>query len=226
MSYIAYGDSRLNIGEDFSHIYVEEELNIVNLEKYLFTYFPKHLPEYETKDVATVVHHGTHWAFLLIDRGKREIAYFDSKRNWNKVQTRYALERITSRLSAQTPEKLPFTLVYKINKVIQQDSYECGVWCLFFFAKFLEDPTFDFNTLNNRAGQRLIQQYRAHVSYILHYLHCANTLVDREQKRLYKEAYQDEEDALAKFEAKRPLLLREEWNRVLANCPIRPDTIQ
>lgn len=104
---------------------------------------------------------GNHWTLVVIDRKKRTLEYYDSKKNYgNYSEIVNRLEHFAQFLSAKDPEKSPYTFISKINKTLQLDSYQCGIWVAYFLEARCKNPEVDFNLLDVAEAQEMIAAYR------------------------------------------------------------------
>jgi hypothetical protein len=107
-----------------------------------------------------------HWTMLIIDRAKKTVEYYDSKQNYgeSKKIDDY-LTNITALLNQYDRKKgeKQYTYHRQIDKVLQSDGYQCGPWVLYFLEKRLENPNFDFNTLDPDKCQDMIAAFRQKV---------------------------------------------------------------
>ena len=105
---------------------------------------------------------GNHWTLIYINFDKRVVEYYDSKKRYGTYDAIVEkLEALTATLNEQYPDiDRPFQFESKITKTLQPDSYQCGVWVLYFIEKLLANPDEDFNTLDINAAQIIIATYR------------------------------------------------------------------
>ena len=107
---------------------------------------------------------GNHWTLVYINRSKRTIEYYDSKINYGgseypKIVNE--LTRIAAVLTEEEPGVKPFKLELKITTVLQPDSFQCGIWVLYFLDKIFNNPNLDFNNLIE--PEKIIAKYRIEV---------------------------------------------------------------
>ena len=102
-----------------------------------------------------------HWTLLYINTDLRVVEYYDSKINYgNYEEVVQALKALTQTLNEQFPSEKPYTFQPKIQKYLQPDINQCGVWTLYFLEKLLEDPQTDFNALDIQEAQKMIAEHR------------------------------------------------------------------
>lgn len=102
-----------------------------------------------------------HWTLLYINTDLRVVEYYDSKTNYgNYEEVVRTLEALTQTLNKQFPSEKPYTFQCKIQKYLQPDIYQCGVWTLYFLEKLIEDPQTDFNALDIAEAQKMIAKHR------------------------------------------------------------------
>lgn len=100
---------------------------------------------------------GCHWALLIIDREIKKVEYYDSKPNPGEED----YER-TIKDAKKIAKNLVYEFEEKITKSIQLDTYQCGIWVLYFLEERIKNPNISFNTLSNPS--KLIANFREHVS--------------------------------------------------------------
>lgn len=105
-----------------------------------------------------------HWTLIFIDRIKRTIEFYDSKKNYgNHEEVIKYLEKFTNDFSIKDPGEKSYTFIRKINTKLQPDSYQCGIWTLYFLENRLKNPDIDFNKMDIKAAQKIIANYRKKV---------------------------------------------------------------
>ncbi len=105
-----------------------------------------------------------HWALVLLDKQKRTLEYYDSMKNYgNYDQIIECLKNLTKVLTEKDPSGTPYQFDCKIKKKLQQDTYQCGVWLLYFLENRLKNPNVDFNDLDIEKAQEMIANYRLRV---------------------------------------------------------------
>lgn len=98
---------------------------------------------------------------MYIDRKKRTVEYFDS---FGKPPENGVVEQKLSDIA----KKLSYQYVCKVAKKLQKDTYQCGVWALYFLESRLMDPEFDFDSkIEISEASALIERYRKKVQEIL-----------------------------------------------------------
>lgn len=131
-----------------------------NLRDHLFYL----MNQYE-KNVIFIPLHVTknHWTLIYVNRTKRSVEYYDSKDCYgNYVEITRELQEFANGYG-DDPDHPPYTFESKIKKKLQPDSYQCGVWVLYFIEKLAEDPDVDFNELDIDRAQKMIANFRKHV---------------------------------------------------------------
>jgi hypothetical protein len=123
---------------------------------------PKEIPDFNDLNIPIWLRiSGNHFTLVFIDRKKRTVEYFDSKKNYgNQSEIDQKLSMMANALSKQEPNKPPYKFVRKIEKVLQPDSFQCGAWVMYFLESRLIDPEFDFNKLDINEARDLIKKYR------------------------------------------------------------------
>ncbi len=99
---------------------------------------------------------GGHWVAIIIDCDRKQVEYYDSTSAGMRRDMKKLLNTLVNRVSENTKEN--FTLAAPQKKKMQQDSYQCGVWTLYFLKHRLENPEVDFNSLAN--PKKVIAKYR------------------------------------------------------------------
>lgn len=112
---------------------------------------------------------GNHSTLLIIDKQRRTVEYYDSKVNYgNYDEIECELKEIALKLSSEEPNQKPYQYQQKTTKCLQPyDGYQCGIWILYFLKRRLEEPDFDFNTLDVDDSQSMIQNFRIQVNETL-----------------------------------------------------------
>lgn len=150
---------------ELSHIendVIKNAIDIENSEKHFFAY---HL------NVS-----GNHWALVFVDRQKRTIEYYDSKKNCgNHDEIINRLTRLSRDLTEKNPGGRPYELIAKIENSIQPDGHQCGPWTLYFLEERLNNPHVDFNQLDFKKAQEMIKNYRLHVMV---------SIIEEEEKKI------------------------------------------
>ena len=102
-----------------------------------------------------------HWTLIYINRDQRTVEYYDSKQTYGNYQEIITtLKALTETLNTQFPGDTPYQFTSKIQKCLQPDIYQCGVWLLYFLEELLKDPTRDFNALDMASAQKMIAKHR------------------------------------------------------------------
>ncbi|MGE0198485.1 MAG: Ulp1 family isopeptidase [Simkaniaceae bacterium] len=102
-----------------------------------------------------------HWTLIYVNLDTRVVEYYDSKQNYGNFEEITAtLKTCAADLSEKFPGDAPFTFESKIQKKLQPDPYQCGVWVLYFIQKLCENPRVDFNALEIGPAQRMIADFR------------------------------------------------------------------
>jgi hypothetical protein len=163
------------------------------LPQYIFEYLPKQINNFNHLNIPFYLDvSNLHWTLVYIDRGKRMVEYYDSKKHFgNHREIVKKLTTIAATLSKQEPNKPPYTFVLKINKVLQLDGYQCGVWTLFFLENRLINPEFDFNQLNVNEAQDLIKKYRIKVMLKLIEMDKVSEEIAQQEQESYNQFYKD-----------------------------------
>ena len=133
-----------------------------------------------------------HWMFVYINRTKRTVEYYDSKRayggfEYSKIVNE--LTRIAALLTEEEPGDKPFKLELKITKLLQPDSYQCGIWVMYFFDNILKDQNVDFNKLAN--PQKTIEAFRIETMHRMIQVDGIIKKAQDEHLNAYKEFYHD-----------------------------------
>lgn len=123
------------------------------LEKKIFAY-----PIHVTKN---------HWTLAIVDREKRTVEYYDSKKNYGNhgtiIKGLKELAEVLSKTDNANPEKEDYTFIEKVVKNIQPDVYQCGIWSCYFLEQRLKDPDFKFELLEVSDSQPKIANFRLYV---------------------------------------------------------------
>lgn len=105
-----------------------------------------------------------HWTLVFVDRQKRTIEFYDSKKDYgNHHEIKKRLKKLAHDLSLKDPGAQPYKFSAKIKKSLQPDSYQCGIWILYFLTERLKNPDVDFNQLDFENAQTMIKNFRIHV---------------------------------------------------------------
>jgi len=111
---------------------------------------------------------GNHWTLVYIDRERRAVEYYDSKKNYgNHKEIVSYLQNLANTLTQEDPGKIPYQFQCKITQKLQPDTYQCGPWTLYFLEERLKNPDVDFNQLDVSAAQQIIADYRARIRQVL-----------------------------------------------------------
>lgn len=106
----------------------------------------------------------SHSVLVHINLTKRTVEYFDSLQDHGRPPIENDLQDCADWFSKQLPSNHPFTCERKIKKKLQDDSYQCAVWLLYFTEKLLENPDVDFNALEIQPAQKMIAEFRKEVA--------------------------------------------------------------
>lgn len=140
-----------------------------------------------------------HWTLVYINRTMRTIEYYDSKVKYGgneHQQIIKELKRIGNVLSQETPGE-PFTLQLKITKCLQPDSYQCGIWVLYFLENILKNPGVDFNHLVNPS--QVIAEFRIEVMHRLIQLDELEKQAETKELSVYTAFYKDADIGRKKY---------------------------
>jgi len=106
-----------------------------------------------------------HWTLVLVDREKRTLEYYDSLNSYgnynNNIQDHF--KKLAEVLTEKDPGKTPYKFVCKLEKSLQQDGSQCGLWLLYFLEERLKNPDVNFNELDVNQSQGMIAEYRLKV---------------------------------------------------------------
>ncbi|KAF3362274.1 hypothetical protein PHSC3_001100 [Chlamydiales bacterium STE3] len=122
-----------------------EDLMIKDFSDPTFTLYP------------IAINTGNHWVLLIVNTENRTIEYYDSRYAGITPKLKENLAAFASHLNKST-EGRPFSLVAKLNKKLQSDCYQCGVWILYFLEMRIKNPEFDFNIL--KSPSKIISTHR------------------------------------------------------------------
>lgn len=113
---------------------------------------------------------GNHYTLVYVDRQKRTIEFYDSKKDYGNREGNFyhdeivnELTKLGKMLTEKDPGKTPYTFSCKIQKEIQSDGFQCGPWTLFFLENRLKNPEIDFNQLGVAESKEMIAEYRLDV---------------------------------------------------------------
>ncbi len=98
----------------------------------------------------------SHWVLVFADFQKKTIEYYDSLLNYGPHK------KIASEFT-ELANQIGFDFICKMTTKIQQDSYQCGPWTLYFLEERLKNPQVDFNKLEIKEAQKMIANYRNHI---------------------------------------------------------------
>lgn len=165
---------------------------------------------------------GNHWTLVYIDREKRTVEYYDSKKDYgNHDEIKQKLIEFANKLSNEEPDERPYKFECKINKVLQPDGYQCGPLVLYFLEKRLKDPEFNFNQISD--AQNSIKEYRNKVRTKLIEMYHAVEVVAKKEKENYKNYYKDESEAIAMYHQDlNQLTYVERWRQTLSGRLLVP----
>jgi len=189
------------------------------LMKYIFNYLPSKTNHLNKFNLPIYLCIKNHWTLVYIDREKRTVEYYDSKMNYGDFgEIEKTLTIIANDLSKQEPNKPPYKFVRKINKVLQPDSYQCGIWTLYFLESRLINPDFDFNQLDVNESQKIIKKYRTKVMLKLIELEKVMEAALKKERENYRNYYKDE--TLARKMHRQDLQkmsYADRWSQILKN---------
>lgn len=165
---------------------------------------------------------GNHWTLVYIDKEKRTVEYFDSMRNYGDLTAiETELNSLAITLSEKEPDQEPYQFTNKTKTKVQGDTYQCGVWLLYFLNKRIQHSHFDVNQIDLSKTSKIITNFRKKVRLKLAQIDRAYTEVYQ-----YKEAHYTtkfgEEKGLKLFRAKvnkitqfsqKDSLIRKKWLR-------------
>lgn len=202
-------------------------MNIQRLNQETFDYKKKNYPF-----ILQVTNN--HWTLVYINRTKRIVDYYDSKINYGGAEhTRIVneLNRIAKILTQDEPAEPgsdPFKVQLKITTLLQPDSYQCGVWVLFFLDKILNDPHFNFNNLNEYVlpSEKIIANYRIEILHRLIQMEDIERQAEDQEKLEYKNYYAHENIGLAIYSKERQrlkCLLR--WKQLAQGALLKPPAV-
>lgn len=116
-----------------------------------------------------------HWTLILIDRERRTVEYYDSKKNYgNHAEIVAYFNQFVVRLTSWDPG-VPYQFIPKIKIKLQPDTFQCGPWTTYFLEERLKNPDFDFNSLDIAQSQKTIAEYRMKILSRLCRLACHST---------------------------------------------------
>jgi len=104
-----------------------------------------------------------HWTLVVVDREKRCIEYYNS---FGAVETdlqtvRY-IEQIKPLLNKYDAKGKNYTFSEPMKQKMQSNTSQCGPWTLFLLQLRLENPRFDFSTLQPSLGlENCLRTFRA-----------------------------------------------------------------
>lgn len=107
---------------------------------------------------------GNHWVMVYIDHQRKTVEYFDSKSTYGDqslVQT--GLQETANFLGVYLGGA--YQVIRKVNRSLQPDGYQCGVWAMYFLKQRVENPHLNFDTLDHTQMQSVIRKFREDVSY-------------------------------------------------------------
>ncbi len=107
-----------------------------------------------------------HWTLALVDRQKRTIEYYDSMSGPNTHKTDLFKE-LASKLSKFDLKNPPYKFVNKVEKTLQFDGYQCGIWILYFLENRLRNPDFNFNNIDTSICDETSANFRLKVQQII-----------------------------------------------------------
>lgn len=105
----------------------------------------------------------SHWCLVIVDRVKRTVEYYNSKIGYyyDPQPVKDCLTKLAATLSNKDPGNNPYQFQDKINVVLQEDSFQCAIWLLYFLENRLKKgDSFDFNKLDIQQAQQEIADFR------------------------------------------------------------------
>lgn len=107
-----------------------------------------------------------HWTLLYIDPIKHTIEYYDSKEDFeDPAVIKFYLDQLKEIFDSRV--NTPFQVELKIEESLQPDSYQCGVWLLYFLENRLKNSNINFNQLNRKKAQKMIAEFRKEVKKVI-----------------------------------------------------------
>lgn len=107
---------------------------------------------------------GNHWVMVYIDHQRKTVEYFDSKSTYgNQALIQTSLQETANYLNASMGGS--YQVVRKVNRSLQPDGYQCGVWAMYFLKQRVENPNLNFDTLDHTQMQSVIRKFREDVAY-------------------------------------------------------------
>ena len=148
---------------------------------------------YKNVNYPFVIHvTGNHWTLVYINRIARTIEYYDSKIHYGASeypQIVTELKRIAGILTQEEPGLKPFQLELKITTLLQPDSFQCGIWVLYFLDKILNEKNFEFNKIPDPKS--VIAHYRIQVFNRLSQMKSIETQAEKQELDAYIKYYKD-----------------------------------
>jgi len=106
-----------------------------------------------------------HFVLVYICTKTCNIEYYDSKVDYGDLEKITAdLEALAKKLYEKDLKKLHYNIVFKIKKMLQPDTYQCGPWALYFLEQRAKNPEVDFNELDFEAAQTMIAEFRLQIA--------------------------------------------------------------
>lgn len=215
----------LNFSQLADQSSLDKRFSIGTLTDYIFKYLPSQFNNFNNLNVPIYLHvSGNHWTLVYIDRERRTVEYYDSKKNYgNHREIVQKLTTIAEQLSKQEPDQRPYRFICKIHKVLQPDSHQCGPWTLYFLEYRLINPDFDFNQLDVKEAQDLIKKYRIKVMQKLIEMNKALPALYRLEREKYLQYYQDKDLAnkMHRQDLERTTHV-DRWKQILNGQPLIP----
>lgn len=107
---------------------------------------------------------GNHWVLVYIDHQRKTVEYFDSKSTYgNQALVQNSLQETANYLNASVGGS--YQVIRKVNRSLQPDGYQCGVWAMYFLKQRVENPSLNFDTLDHAQMQSVIRKFREDVAY-------------------------------------------------------------
>ncbi|MCB1181536.1 MAG: hypothetical protein KDK55_05915 [Chlamydiia bacterium] len=205
---------RANIGFDNARLYT-----------YIFEYLPSKISNLNKLNLPIYLHvSNNHWTLIYIDREKRTVEYYDSFKNYgNHQEIVRTLGVIAEQLSEEEPHRPHYTVVLKMNKVLQSDGYQCGPWVLYFLENRLINSEVDFNQLDRIEAKELIKKHRIKIALKLIEMRQASADIQKEELENYLQHYKEESlshQIYAQDLKKIPPTDR--WKQILEGKPLTP----
>lgn len=142
---------------------------------------------------------GGHWVAIVIDCDKKQVEYYDSTSVGMRNDLKKLLNTLVERVSENKKET--FALVAPLKKKLQNDSFQCGVWTLYFLKQRIENPEIDFNSLANPKKE--IAKYRDSLRGTIDQV----AKIQEEANKLIRQAYPE------------PMALRQDYRDLCDGLP-------